>query len=159
MFMYCSYTDMTDDLMPGRLLARGVCRHLRHYDFLTLEEFMPVPGLRVDVIALGPGGDIWIVECKSSRADYKSDTKWRGYLEWCDRYFWAVDADFPAQLLPEETGLIMADAYDAEIIRMGVQNRLAAARRKKLTLKFARNAAERLNRYRDPHPSLRFDQT
>lgn len=150
---------MTTDLMPGQLLARGVCRHLRQYDFLTLEEFVPAPGLRVDVMALGPKGEIWVVECKSSRMDFISDTKWLGYLEWCDRYFWAVDAQFPTDLLPDETGLILADAYDAEILRMGPDSPLAAARRKKLTLKFARNAADRLHGYRDPRPAARFDLT
>lgn len=150
---------MTTDLMPGQLLARGVCRHLRQYDFLTLEEFVPAPGLRVDVMALGPKGEIWVVECKSSRMDFTSDTKWQGYLEWCDRYFWAVDSQFPTDLLPDETGLILADAYDAEILRMGPDSPLAAARRKKLTLKFARNAADRLHGYRDPRPTARFDLT
>lgn len=110
-------------------------------------------------MALGPKGEIWVVECKSSRLDFTSDTKWQGYLEWCDRYFWAVDAQFPTDLLPDETGLILADAYDAEILRMGPDSPLAAARRKKLTLKFARNAADRLHGYRDPRPTARFDFT
>jgi len=136
--------------MPGQVLARGVCRHLRQYDFLTLEEFTPSPGLRVDVMALGPKGEIWVIECKSSKADFQSDFKWQGYLEWCDRYFWAVDSAFPSELLPEGTGLMLADGYDAEILRMGPEDKLAAARRKKLTLKFARNAADRLRAYRDP---------
>lgn len=150
---------MTIDLMPGQVLARGVCRHLRQYDFLTLTEFVPAPGLRVDVLALGPKGEIWVIECKSSRVDFTSDSKWQGYLEWCDRYFWAVDADFPTELLPGDTGLMLADGYDAEILRMGPETPLAAARRKKLTLKFARNAADRLHAYRDPAPSARFDLT
>ncbi len=141
---------MTNNMMPGQLLARGVCRHLKQYDFLTMEEFVPERGLRVDVAALGPKGEIWVIECKSSRADYQADSKWQGYLDYCDRYFWAVDAEFPTDLLPDATGLILADAYDAEILRMGPELKLAPARRKKLTLKFARNAAERLHRFRDP---------
>ena len=111
-------------LKPGQLLARGVCRHLMTHDFVTLEEFSPAAGLRVDVAGLGPRGEVWVVECKSSRADFTSDRKWRGYLEWCDRYFWAVDAAFPAELLPEGTGLILADAYDAEIVRMAPEAKL-----------------------------------
>lgn len=111
---------------------------------------MPARGLRVDVMGLGPKGELWIVECKSSRADFLSDSKWQGYLEWCDRYFWAVDTDFPTDLLPEETGLIMADAYDAEIIRMSPEEKLAPARRKKMIQKFATDAARRLHRFRDP---------
>lgn len=143
-------TDPAPLLMPGQLLARGVCRHLRQHDFATLEEFVPQRGLRVDVMGLGPKGEIWVIECKSSRADFNADAKWQGYLEWSDRYFWAVDADFPTDLLPEGTGLIIADAYDAEILRMGPETKLAAARRKVLTRKFARNAAQRLQTYRDP---------
>ena len=131
--------------MPaGKLLARGVRRHLRRcHDFQSLEEFAPGKGLRVDVFAVGPRGEIWIVECKSSWADYSSDSKWQGYLAYCDRFFWAVRASFPHKLLPPESGLIFADQHDAEIVRMGSDIDLAAARRRKLTLKFARTAAER----------------
>jgi hypothetical protein len=141
---------MADDLQPGQLLARGVSRHLLAYDFVTIEEFVPERGLRVDVMALGPKGEIWVIECKSSRADFQGDRKWQGYLEWCDRYFWAVDGAFPTELLPDETGLIIADSYDAEIVRMGPETRLAPARRKKLLQKFARHAARRLQGFRDP---------
>lgn len=137
-------------LMPGQILARGVCRHLLEYDFVSIEEFIPERGKRVDVMALGPKGEIWVVECKSSRMDFVSDAKWEGYLEWCDRYFWAVDEDFPTDLLPDGSGLIIADAYDAEIIRMGPETRLAPARRTALTRKFARHAGRRLHSFRDP---------
>ncbi|MEM6482887.1 MAG: MmcB family DNA repair protein [Pseudomonadota bacterium] len=135
---------------PGQLLARGVCRHLHSHDFACLEEFTPERGKRVDVLALGARGEIWIIECKSSRADFTSDAKWQGYLEWCDRYFWAVDADFPTALLPDETGLILADAYDAQIIHMGDENRLPAARRTALIRRFGRASAFRLQSLRDP---------
>ena len=137
-------------MKPGQLLARGVCRHLLGHNFVTVEELTPAPGLRVDVMAMGPKGEIWIVECKSSRADFLTDQKWRGYLDWCDRYFWAVDEDFPNELLPEDSGLIIADAYDAEIIRMGPEARLAGARRKVMLQKFARHAALRWQAARDP---------
>lgn len=136
--------------MPGQILARGVCRHLLTHGFASVEELVPVPGLRVDVMALGPKGEIWIVECKSSRSDFASDRKWQGYLEWADRFFWAVDAAFPAELLPEDTGLIIADGYDAEILRLGPLSPLAGARRKLMLTKFARHAALRLQGYRDP---------
>ncbi len=140
-------------LASGQLIARGVCRHLRSRDFVPMVEFVPARGLRVDVIALGPKGEIWIVECKSSRADFMADSKWRGYLPYCDRFFWAVDASFPLELLPDETGLILADAYDAEIQRFGPETKLAGATRKKLTRKFARNAADRLRIFTDPGPA------
>ena len=137
-------------LQPGQLLARGVSRHLVSHDIASIEEFVPARGLRVDVMGLGPKGEIWVIECKSSRADFQTDSKWQGYLEWCDRYFWAVDCDFPTDLLPEQTGLIIADAYDAEIIRMAPEHRLAPARRKVVIQKFASHAARRLQRLRDP---------
>ena len=139
-----------DGLLPGQRLARGVGRHLRGLDFATLFEFVPAPGLRVDVAALGPRGEIWIVECKSSRVDFVSDLKWHGYLEWCDRFFWAVDEAFPTDLLPPDAGLIIADAYDAEVQRWCEAVPLPGARRKALTLRFARAAAGRLGQLIDP---------
>ena len=135
---------------PGQLLARGVCRHLKGHGFVSVEELVPTRGLRVDVMGLGPKGEIWVIECKSSRADFQTDSKWQGYLEWCDRYFWAVDQDFPTDLLPLETGLIIADSYDAEIIRMAPEDKLAPARRKVMVQKFAVHAARRLQALRDP---------
>jgi hypothetical protein len=137
-------------VMPGQRLARGVCRALRALDFVVVEELVPAPGLRVDVMALGPKGEVWVIECKSGRADYVTDRKWQGYLEWCDRFFWAVDADFPTEVLPEGTGLIIADAYDAEILAMGPVTPLPPARRRVMVQKFARHAALRLQALRDP---------
>ena len=137
-------------ILPGQRLQRGVCRALRQFDFVCVEELVPTPGLRVDVMALGPKGEVWIVECKSSRADFRADQKWQGYLEWCDRFFWAVDQAFPVGVLPESSGLMLADAYAAEIVRMGPESPLAAPRRKVLLQKFARHAASRLQAFRDP---------
>lgn len=140
--------------LPGQRLARGVCRGLRGLDFVTVEELVPTPGLRVDVMALGPRGEVWVIECKSGRADYAADRKWHHYLDWCDRFFWAVDADFPTELLPQGTGLILADAFDAEILRMGPETPLSPARRKVMVQKFARHAALRLQMLRDPGAAL-----
>jgi hypothetical protein len=145
-----SLDDQTLPPMPGQRLARGVARALRALDFVTLEELAPAPGLRVDLMGLGPKGEVWVIECKSGRADFRADQKWHLYLEWCDRFFWAVDADFPTQLLPEGTGLILADAFDAEIIRMGPETPLTGPRRKVMVQKFARHAAARLHGFRDP---------
>lgn len=141
-------------LTPGQMLARGVSRHFASLGWVSVEELVPVRGLRVDVMALGPKGEIWVVECKSSRADFMSDCKWEGYLEWCDRYFFAVDEAFPVDLLPADTGLMIGDAYDAEILRIGPENRLAPARRKAMIHKFAVHAAKRLHSLRDPNSGL-----
>lgn len=140
-------------LTSGQKLARGTCRHLASLGFACVEELVPTSGLRVDVMALGPKGEVWIVECKSSRTDFQSDRKWQGYLDWCDRFFWAVDTDFPVELLPDGTGLILADAYDAALVRMPPQAKLAGARRKSVTQIFARTAAQRLQCLRDPAPA------
>jgi len=141
---------METDLQAGQLLARGVMRHLRTLNFATLTEFTPISGLRVDVMAIGPKGEIWIIECKSSKADFQTDKKWQGYLPWCDRFFWAVSPEFPTELLPADTGLVFADSYGAEIVRDAPLDQLPAARRKKMLLKFARNSAERLQVLTDP---------
>jgi hypothetical protein len=139
-------------LAPGQRLARGVSRHLRDWDFASLPEFTPAPGLRVDVIALGPRGEVWIVECKSSREDFASDRKWTGYLPWCDRFFWAVDDAFPAEILPLESGLIVADAFGAEVARLPAERPLPTARRRAVVQRFARVAALRLESLLDPQP-------
>lgn len=135
---------------PGVALARGVCRMLVSHGFMPLTEYVPAPGLRVDVMAIGPRGEIWVVECKSGRADFAADRKWQGYLDWCDRYFWAVDSAFPVDLLPEDTGLIIADAWGGEILRQPPETRLAGARRAAVTRGFARAAARGLLALRDP---------
>lgn len=137
-------------MQPGQVLVRGVARHLADLGFACVEELVPARGLRVDLMALGPKGEIWIVECKSSRADFTSDGKWQGYLEWADRFFWAVDQDFPTDLLPQDSGLIIADAYGGEILRMPDETKLAPARRKVMVQKFAFCAARRLQYLRDP---------
>ena len=146
--------DTQASLAPGQKLARGAARLLASHGFSTVEELVPAKGLRVDLMALGPKGEIWIVECKSSRADFQSDHKWHSYLEWCDRFFWAVDTDFPDELLPDDTGLVIADAYGGEIMRMGPEKKMAAARRKVMVQKFAMTAARRLHSFRDPELSV-----
>lgn len=136
--------------MPGVLLARGVARHLRGHGFESVPEVTLPSGLRADLMALGPKGEIWIVECKSSVADFRTDGKWTGYLDWADRFFWAVRADFPQEILPPDSGLIRADGYGAEIVSMPDASPLASARRKMLTLRFARLVAARLQGVNDP---------
>lgn len=135
---------------PGHRLARGVARMLVGLGHAPLLEFVPAPGLRVDVISVAPSGEIWIVECKSCRADFMADRKWQGYLDWCDRFFWAIDCDFPVELLPPDSGLLMADPYGAELGRMAPLARLAAARRARVLRDVARTAACRLVRATDP---------
>jgi len=153
-FMFVQMQCLSPDqqpLAPGMVLARGVSRCLSTMGFAPLTEFVPARGLRVDVMALGPKGEIWVVECKSSRSDFMSDQKWQGYLEWCDRFFWAVGPEFPTEILPEPSGLLLADGYAAEILRMPEVVPLAAARRRVVIQGFARQAALRLARIYDPN--------
>lgn len=140
------------DTAPGLVLARGVCRMLTERDFAALTEFSTRDGLRMDVCGLGPKGEVWCVEVKSSRADFMSDMKWPGYLLWCDRFFFAVPESFPNELLPAEHGLICADQWGADILRLGPEDPLPPARRKLVTLAFARLAAARVLSLTDPLP-------
>ena len=131
-------------------IARGVMRHFAQIGLSSLSEFSPARGLRVDIITLGMANEIWIVECKSCQSDFKSDKKWQNYLDWCDRYFWAVDANFPIDILPPDTGVIIADAYDASILREAPLNKLSVARRKKIIKSIAKSACNRLLTHTDP---------
>ena len=106
--------------------------------------------MRVDIITLGISDEIWIVECKSGQSDFKSDKKWQNYIDWCDRYFWAVDSTFPIDILPSDTGVIIADAYDAAFLKEAPLNKLSAARRKKITKLIAKTACNRLLTHTDP---------
>ena len=131
-------------------ITRGVMRHFTQIGLSSLSEFSPAKGLRVDIVTLGMSDEIWIVECKSGQSDFKSDKKWQNYLDWCDRYFWAVDRKFPIDILPSDTGVIIADAYDASILREAPLNKLPAARRKKITKSIAISACNRLLTHTDP---------
>ena len=138
-------TAGSDSLTPAAAaILRGVQRLLRSHGFESIAEAGLANGRRADAIAIGPSGDVWIVEIKSSIADFRSDNKWPEYRDYCDRLFFAVAPDFPAGILPADTGLMLADRYGGEIIRDAPETRLSAARRKAVTLAFARVAAARL---------------
>jgi hypothetical protein len=135
----------------GALLARGVCRALAAHGMGALTEFTFKDGHRADVIGLGGDGAISVVEVKSSRRDFLSDGKWPAYTGFCDRFYFAVPPDFPLGLLPEGCGLWIADAYHAELVREAPTQKLSAARRRAVTLRFARVASQRLLRASDPN--------
>lgn len=137
-------------MQPGQRLARGVCRFIVEAGGAPITEYTPTRGLRTDVTAVMADGEIWCIECKSSAADFLSDGKWQGYLEFCDRFFFAVDEAFPLDLLPEDQGLLMADDFSAEIARPAALEKLPAARRKAQTLRLARAAMMRLRALADP---------
>ena len=131
-------------------VVRGTTRLLAREECLAIAE-VPLPnGRRVDLMGLCGRGFVTIVEVKVSRADLLGDAKWTDYLDYCDRFFWAVPQGFDAGLLdrpamlPERAGVIVADRYDAVVIREPASVPLAPARRKAETLRFARRAARRL---------------
>lgn len=127
----------------ARALMRGTARLLMDLGVAAIPEFTLPCGRRADLAGLGPKGEMVIVEIKSGVADFRADLKWPEYFGWCDRFFFAVSERFPAELLPGEAGLIIADGFGGAVVRDCPVRALAPARRKALTLKFARNAAER----------------
>lgn len=135
---------MSGPLADARDLARGVMRLFADAGAASIPEFTLKTGRRADVIALDAKGRVTIVEIKSSRADFRADGKWRDYLDFCDAFYFAVPKGFPLQILPPDTGLILADAWGGHIVKPADPGQLNAARRKALTLRFARTAAGRL---------------
>ena len=137
-------------------VARGVTRMLLRHDLVAIAEVPVGAGRRVDLMAIDPHGAVVIIEIKVSRADLIGDGKWTDYLDHCDRYFWAVPHGFDTGILdseaflPDRAGLIVADKYDAAILREAKLHPLPPARRKKLALAFARRAGMRLIALTDP---------
>jgi hypothetical protein len=112
---------------------------------------MPLPdGRRADIMALAPDGQFLVIEVKSGARDFLADRKWPDYRAWCDRLYFAVDLDFPQELLPAETGLVVADGFQAALLREAPHHPLAPARRRALLHRFARQAAGRLAALADP---------
>jgi hypothetical protein len=142
------------EALSAALLARGVCRALGQLGYASLLEFPLATGRRADIIALGRGGELAIVEVKSSIADFRADRKWVEYRDFADRFYFAVPNDFPVALIPEDCGLIVADRFAASLIRDGNPSTLAPGRRRALTLRFALTAAARLRRHLDPQAGL-----
>ena len=135
-------------------VQRGVRRYFAQLGWASLPEFSLANGRRADVIALAPDGCITIVEIKSSVADFRADGKWPDYREFCDRFFFAAPGSVPLAIFPDETGLVVADPFGAAIVREAPVHPLAGARRKAVTLRFARAAAAALHGLADPDAVL-----
>lgn len=141
-------------------IRRGVCRLLHRHDIFTVPEVSLRNGRRADLMGLAKNGDVIIIEIKCARGDLLGDAKWTDYLDYCDRFYWAVcpeimcDELHQERFLPERSGLIVADAYDAEILRPAALHPLAASRRKTETLRIARHAMRRLLGAADPALAL-----
>jgi hypothetical protein len=137
------------------MIARGVRRMLRSRGFASLTELSLSGGRRADIVALGPDGTFHIVEIKSSVADFRADLKWRDYRLHCDRFYFAIPNNLPAEIMPADVGLIAADGYGAAVLREAPEHRLSSASRRTLFLRFGRNAADRLHGLCDPESMRR----
>ena len=133
----------------ARDVVRGTRRLLRARNIATVTELVLADGRRPDIVGLGPDGTITIVEVKSSVADLRADRKWHHYRAFCDRLFFAIPVTMPVAVMPDETGLIVADLYGAEVVREALLDKLAGATRRAMTLRFAQAAADRLHALSD----------
>jgi len=132
-------------------IARGTARLLHAHGYCVVSELPLASGRRADLVALGAGGDIWIVEIKSSVADFRADRKWTDYRAHCDRLFFATCVEVPCEIFPKDAGLIVADAYGAQMVCEAPEHRIHAATRKQMMLGIARAAALRLQSLADPN--------
>jgi hypothetical protein len=135
-------------------IQRGVGRLLRAQGFAVVAELPLATGRRADIVALGPNGDLWIVEIKSSVEDFRVDRKWPDYRLSCDRLFFATHSGVPLDIFPGDAGLILADSYGAELMREAPEHRLPAATRKAMLVRFAQAAAHRLHGLVDPEAAV-----
>jgi hypothetical protein len=132
-------------------IARGTTRLLHAHGFSVVSELPLASGRRADLVALDDKGEVWIVEIKSSVADFRADRKWIDYRLHCDRLFFATCQEVPCDIFPPDTGLIVADAFGASFVCEAPEHRLPAPTRKSMMLSFARAAALRLQALADPH--------
>ncbi len=140
------------EALATRRITLGAIWVLHSLGISVIDEFPLGNGRRADIAGLDRSGNITIVEVKSSRADFRSDRKWQQYLDYCDRFFFAVDPEFPLTLLdepsslPDQTGIIVADQFGGDVLREAPLRKIVPARRRGETLRFARLAADRLGR-------------
>jgi len=131
-------------------IRRGTLRLLHALGYAAIAELPLGSGRRADLVALGMGGEFWIVEIKSCVADFRADRKWQEYRLHCDRLFFAVTPEFPAAMLPEDTGFVVADAHGGALVREAPLHAISAVRRKAMLVRFGRAAAARLAQTHDP---------
>ena len=139
-------------------IARGTSRLLHAHGFCVVSELSLASGRRADLVALNSAGELWIIEIKSSVADFRADQKWMDYRLHCDRLFFATTMDVPCEIFPPDTGLIVADAFGAEMKCDAPEHRLPAARRKSMLLRFGQTAAMRLQALNDPTGPYQLDR-
>ncbi len=142
----------TSPTIPERTAAvcRAATRFCARRGWAPFTE-VPLPnGRRADILALLPDGGFAALEVKSCARDFLTDAKWHEYREYCDRLYFVVDLDFPQELLPDDVGLVVAEAGEAALIREAPSHPLAPARRRSLLHRYAALAAGRLAALEDP---------
>lgn len=133
----------------AQAVARGICRLFARNDIWCLAEMPLRNGRRADLAGVDARGQVVIVEIKTARSDLLGDVKWPDYLDFCDRFYWGVPPELDRKCLesadfrPDCCGVIVADGYDAEIVRPAPSRPLAAARRKVEIERLARAALRR----------------
>ena len=132
-------------------ISRGTCRYLKNLGYSSLTEFKLQSKRRVDVIGLNQAGKFLIIEIKSSVSDLKADKKWGEYIPFADEMYFAVANGFPLEIIPDECGIMIADAYNAAIVRQSPLRNLHKSRRQNQIKQFARTASDRLHQLKDPN--------
>jgi hypothetical protein len=138
-------------------IARGTMRLMRSLGLSCVPELPLASGRRADLVAFCPKGRIWIVEIKSCLADFQTDQKWEDYRAHCDRLYFAIDPDFPRDVIPDEAGLILADRYGAQILREPDEHPLNGSTRRMMALHLAHTTAHRLHALCDPEIQADFN--
>lgn len=142
--------DFHTDVLEASDITRGVCRLFSHMGFAPLTEFPLSNNRRVDVAGLAKDGTWAIAEVKASERDFRSDAKWPEYLPYCDSFYFAVAGGFPMHLLPDDVGIIVADAFHGAILRESPVAKMNGTRRRAQLLRFGNLAARRLHQHNDP---------
>ncbi len=132
------------------LIRRAAARLCGRLAWAPLHEVALPNGRRADILALRPDGGFACIEVKSGPRDFLVDAKWPDYRDYADALFFAVNADFPQDLLPAEVGLIVTAGLEAELLRDAPAHPLPPARRRALLQRFAALAAGRLAAVEDP---------
>lgn len=147
-------SEVSEGTGGAKGICRGAIRLLRAHGYACAVEITLRSGRRADILAIGPTSEILIVEVKSSVADFQADKKWTEYREYCERLLFAVDENFPAELIPPNVGLIVCDEYSGAIIREGDLTLISPARRKSIILSVARISSDRLTKMHDSYCSI-----
>jgi hypothetical protein len=140
---------LVPDARRALAVARGICRLFARNDLWCLTEMPLRNGRRADLMGIDAKGQVVIVEIKTARGDLLGDAKWPDYLDFCDRFYWGLPPELDRACLeggefrPDCCGVIVADEYDAEIVRPAPSQPLAAARRKVEVERLARTALRR----------------